>query len=626
MNVMWMSDSFNAPSGFGQQTFHVLSRLTTGENAIHIDNVAWQLFGNPILLNDNWRVLPTAGSFARDILPHHVKIYKPDLLITLADLWNVQYLVNMRREHDFKWMEWLPIDGMPLNQKIKWTTSYHEVDVLVAMSDFGEQELLHGRKAWMEKHDRDAPTAIEKIYHGVPTEYLVPYDEEHRMALRANYEWQDNFYWDTEIRNDFVKGTKDFRDYFVFGVVARNQPRKNYPELIQAWAEFAEMHENVLLWIHAVPQDSAMKVGNLHFFVDQLGCSDSVIFSDSISLWYGKTSKEMADVYNLFDCHFLPTAGEGFGIPTVEAMSCEVFPAVTDFTTGVELLNGGECGYLISGNRLEISPGAVLRAHLLKEEILNALETVYNMSESTRKSKAGKARQRARKMYDASIPARRWRELIDKYMPDAPTPKVKKDLDIKLHFDKSYMMTREVDAQHEYSKNEWRITGKHLEEGETLLEVGAGSGEAMIFLTRHYGVRCIGSDISDEAVKFCRRKGLNVYKHDFNEPLHRHPKDSFDVVFSQHVVEHLDDDVEPIIDSLRVAKRMAVHIVPHDNMRDPSHKRRYTELEVNALAETVILENHTGKEFKVEIRKNYMGDKSEINNLISYVLIFKRCK
>ena len=30
----------------------------------------------------------------------------------------------------------------------------------------------------------------------------------------------------------------------------------------------------------------------------------------------------MVDIYNMMDIHALPTGGEGFGIPTVEAMAC----------------------------------------------------------------------------------------------------------------------------------------------------------------------------------------------------------------------------------------------------------------------------------------------------------------
>ncbi len=620
-NIMWMSDSFNSPSGFGQQTFHSVSRLTTGKNPIHVDNIAWQFNGNPVLLNDYWRVLPTSGRFAVNVFPHHVKIYKPDLVITLADLWNVQYIVNRRRPYDFKWLHWMPIDGEPLRGSIKWVSSYNDIDVMVAMSDFGEELLTKARKAYEEKWDVDIPTQIEKNYHGIPTDIFYPYDEETRRSLRTNYDWQDDFFYDTEIRKAFVKGEKDLNDYFIFGVVARNQIRKNYPELIQAWAEFAKDRDDVLLWLHTAPGDSGRKVVNLWYLVDQLGCADSVIFSDSVSSFYGMASKKMADVYNLFDCHFLATAGEGFGIPTIEAMACGVFTAVTDFTTGTELIDEGRCGYIIPHRRLVVSPGAVMRAYFNPDELVVDMENVYNMSESSRAHAKSRGRRRVIKKYNIDITVTKWRQLIDKYMHDAPTPRVDHEVDIKLHFDVGYMESREREAQMDYSKNEWRKIGTYLEEEDSVLDIGVGSGEGILFYSRHYGVRCTGSDVSDEALKMCRRKGLNVYKHDANTPLN-HDDESFDVVLSQHVIEHLDDDLGPILESLRVAKKLAIHVIPHDNMVDKSHQRRYTREEIDDLVDSIVYSTNYG--VQVTVHENRVGDIKLESFLVSYILVFKK--
>ena len=48
--------------------------------------------------------------------------------------------------------------------------------------------------------------------------------------------------------------------------------------------------------------------------------------------------KGMANLYNCMDVFVLPTGGEGFGIPTLEAMSCGVPICVTNYTTGYELI------------------------------------------------------------------------------------------------------------------------------------------------------------------------------------------------------------------------------------------------------------------------------------------------
>jgi len=627
---MWMSDSFNAPSGFGQQTYQIVSRLTDPEGAhpIHIDNVAWQWTGNPALFNDNWRVLPSGGRFASAILPHHIRIYKPDLIITLADLWNVGYLMSLRREHKFKWMEWLPIDGKPINNKMKWTSQYNEIDVIVAMSDFGEQELLNGRKKWVEKLDRPDPeTEIEKIYHGIDTGIFRPFDEESRLGLRRSYDWQPDFPFDTELRQKFVKGEEKLEDYFIFGIVARNQPRKNYPTLLQAWAEFAEDNPGVLLWIHACPNDPAGQ--NLYFIVDQLKCADSVIFSDSVSQWYGKNSHEMADIFNLFDCHFLPTSGEGFGIPTVEAMACGNLIAVTDFTTGTELTDGGKAGYLMHNDKTYIDPGHVMRVKFTVPEIVSHLENILVMSEHRAHRLRKQARLRAVNTYDIFGIVAQWYKLIEKHMDDIPTKRVlTHDLEAALqrHYDRGYMATREFDAQQSYARNEYRFIGSQLEEDDHVLEIGCGSGEGMIFITRYYNVRVLGCDVSEESIKMCRKKGLNVYKYDFNEYYLDYPQSHFDVVFSQHVIEHMEDDERALLETIRVAKRAAIHAIPHDNMRDSEHKRPYKEEDVMALMSRVVNAWNTTMdgELKTTLHKNYVLDENSKDTLVSFIMVFKK--
>jgi glycosyltransferase involved in cell wall biosynthesis len=45
------------------------------------------------------------------------------------------------------------------------------------------------------------------------------------------------------------------------------------------------------------------------------------------------------------DVFFLTTSGEGFGIPIIEAMSCEIPVIATDYTTTYELIEeDGKCG------------------------------------------------------------------------------------------------------------------------------------------------------------------------------------------------------------------------------------------------------------------------------------------
>ena len=83
-----------------------------------------------------------------------------------------------------------------------------------------------------------------------------------------------------------------------------------------------------------------------------------------------------------------------------------------------------------------------------------------------------------------------------------------------------------------------------------ILDVGCGTG-ANIEMLSAYG-DAEGVDVSDDALEFCRRKGLKVQK-GLAETL-PYADDSFDMTTALDVVEHLDDDVAGLKEMFRVTR------------------------------------------------------------------------
>jgi len=78
---------------------------------------------------------------------------------------------------------------------------------------------------------------------------------------------------------------------------------------------------------------------NLPLMVKEMGLEGNVTFSDmSSNPIHGLTREQMAKLYQVGDCHVLATAGEGFGIPTVEAMACGLPVILPDNSTARELV------------------------------------------------------------------------------------------------------------------------------------------------------------------------------------------------------------------------------------------------------------------------------------------------
>ncbi len=83
-----------------------------------------------------------------------------------------------------------------------------------------------------------------------------------------------------------------------------------------------------------------------------------------------------------------------------------------------------------------------------------------------------------------------------------------------------------------------------------ILDVGCGTG-ANIEMLSAYG-ESEGVDVSDDALEFCRKKGLKVQK-GLAETL-PYDDDAFDLTTALDVVEHLDDDIAGLKEMFRVTR------------------------------------------------------------------------
>ncbi|MBK6751057.1 MAG: class I SAM-dependent methyltransferase [Pyrinomonadaceae bacterium] len=117
-----------------------------------------------------------------------------------------------------------------------------------------------------------------------------------------------------------------------------------------------------------------------------------------------------------------------------------------------------------------------------------------------------------------------------------------------------------------------------------ILDVGCGTGANLEMLSK-FG-EAEGVDVSDDALEFCRLKGLKVQK-GLAENL-PYVDETFDLTTALDVVEHLDDDVAGLKEMLRVTKRggYSLFFVPafmwlwgvQDDISN--HRIRYTKKQI----------------------------------------------
>ena len=163
----------------------------------------------------------------------------------------------------------------------------------------------------------------------------------------------------------------------------------------------------------------------------------------------------------------------------------------------------------------------------------------------------------------------------------------------------TYPILFEVEQSHWWHVGRRKIIARFVEEicarvkdrKARILDVGCGTGANLLLLSKYGDAE--GVDISDDALKFCRERGLQKVKNGSAEQL---PYDdaSFDLVTALDVVEHLDDDLAGLKEMRRVLKPggRALVFVPtfmflwglQDDVSN--HRRRYRLSELKrAMAE-----------------------------------------
>lgn len=127
-----------------------------------------------------------------------------------------------------------------------------------------------------------------------------------------------------------------------------------------------------------------------------------------------------------------------------------------------------------------------------------------------------------------------------------------------------------------------------LNKGETVLDVGCGTGGFASLLDAQYNVLCL--DTSSLAIEYCRKRGLSNV---FLMPLQDFPSENYSIraIFFLDVIEHIDDDYS-VLDRAReilASKGYLIVTVPayrwlwsrHDEIH--MHKRRYTKQQLKEL-------------------------------------------
>ena len=340
LNILWGAEQPVRPTGYGVVTRELAKRLVSRGHTVNI--MGWDYNGEPITHEEGWSMIHAgmahfggeriSGPNTPTVLESHLHELKPDVYVSLIDCWYVGHAVISTNHMGVPYVGYFPMDGWPISYA--WKDILKMVHTPMWMAEYGKkvwedfiQEYHSAGTADRELRDpvldRFLSDSGEVLWHGIDADVFAPMGDAEKEATKKQ----------------MGIGHYDF----IFLQVGRNTNRKQLPRLLDAFKILLSQVEDpdrVGLLIHCGdPHDTkGMNGWNLPLMVKQKGLAKNVKFTDRGSNpLYGVSREELAMIYGISDVHVLATGGEGFGVPSAEAMSCGLPIILPDNSTGPEL-------------------------------------------------------------------------------------------------------------------------------------------------------------------------------------------------------------------------------------------------------------------------------------------------
>ena len=171
--------------------------------------------------------------------------FQPDIVCDIRDFWMMDFQERSPYRSYFKWAIMPTVDAAPQNEQ--WMATYCGADAVFSYSDWGG-EILKKESNGKIKYIKSAPPSADAAYQPV-------------LDKKAHKESMG-----------FSEAT------LIIGTVMRNQRRKLFPDLFDAFRQFLDITDkkNVFLYCHTSYPDLGWDIPKL---INQYGLSNKLIFT-----------------------------------------------------------------------------------------------------------------------------------------------------------------------------------------------------------------------------------------------------------------------------------------------------------------------------------------------------------
>lgn len=385
MKVLLITSAPNLTTGYGRMGKAVAEYLSEKLGRENFEYVALtpNEYTQSFMDIQKYKIIPTRKELSdvdgRFTAAERITHFKPTIILTLGDLWQFDWIPTLSTRHTFKWTAWLPIDGAPIPSR--WLSILDKIDMILSTSEWGKWVICSRERTYLKK------TFV--LRHGVDNKIFKPVsNKEEKIEAKLSLGFKPESY--------------------IIGCIARNQLRKNLPVLIGAFRKYLQPYivcnnQECAITFGAGDECHICKNGkgkifykppkfehslylhteaesdygwDLNSMAKEMGISESVKIPTNIGPGIGCDDSKLAQIYRAMDVFALPTMGEGFGLPILEAMACGVPVIATDYSGHLDYAYGVSILLPIIARFREQITG-MSRAIVDEDHLFQALDFLY---------------------------------------------------------------------------------------------------------------------------------------------------------------------------------------------------------------------------------------------------------
>jgi len=390
IKIFTLSDHPLTPSGVGTQTKYIIEgMLKTGKyQFISFGGLIKHQDYRPIKTEewgDDWVIIPTDGYGTQESVRALLWSEKPDILWFMTDprFWGWLWEIEEEVRYNVPMVYYHVWDNFPSPH---YNKRYYDSNDFIATISKVTDDIV-----------REVAPDVDRRYvpHAINTDIFKPMDNKEIQLLR-----EDNF--------------KENKDKFILFWNNRNARRKMAATLILWFKEFLDRvgHDKAVLLMHTNPKDKAGS--DLETFISDIGLNNGeVLFSrDKLA------QENLAAMYNMADCTINIADAEGFGLGTLESLSCGV-PIIVNMTGGLqEQVTDGENYFgigLTPTSKTIVGSQEVPYIHedrLDQETVVQAITEMYNKTTEERKELGLQGRKHVELNYNFDNFIKSWDEIF----------------------------------------------------------------------------------------------------------------------------------------------------------------------------------------------------------------------